>query len=50
MGGHSQVVDATGEVLALAGAEEEVLSVDLDLAAVMQWRAAFPVLADRRLG
>ncbi len=49
MGGHSQVVDATGRVLAEAGADEEVLVVDLDLAAVDTWRADFPVLADRRL-
>ncbi len=49
MGGHSQVVDATGRVLAEAGTDEEVLVVDLDLAAVDAWRADFPVLADRRL-
>lgn len=50
MGGHSQVVDATGQVLATAAAHEEVLSVDVDLAATHEWRAAFPVNADRRLG
>jgi predicted amidohydrolase len=50
MGGHSQVVDASGEVLAAAGAEEEVLSLDLDTSAIAVWRQAFPVLADRRLG
>jgi len=49
MGGHSQVVDATGRVLAEAGTGEEVLAVDFDLAAVDTWRAEFPVLADRRL-
>ena len=49
MGGHSQVVDATGEVLAEAGDGEERLVVDVDLAAVDSWREAFPVLADRRL-
>jgi predicted amidohydrolase len=49
MGGHSQVVDATGRVLAEAGTGEEVLVVDLDTAAVDTWRAEFPVLADRRL-
>jgi len=49
MGGHSQVVDATGRVLAEAGTGEEVLVVDVDLAAVDAWRAEFPVLADRRL-
>jgi len=49
MGGHSQVVDATGTVLASAGAGEEVLSVDIDTSATHRWREAFPVLADRRL-
>ena len=49
MGGHSQVVDATGNVLASAGAEQEVLSIDIDTAAVDTWRRDFPVLADRRL-
>jgi predicted amidohydrolase len=49
MGGRSQVVTATGEVLAEAGDGEEVLVVDLDLDAVAAWREAFPVLADRRL-
>lgn len=49
MGGRSQVVSATGDVLALAGDDEEVLAVDVDLAAVAAWREKFPVLADRRL-
>jgi len=49
MGGHSLVVDPTGEVLAEAGDGEEVLVVDLDPAYVAKTRAAFPVLADRRL-
>jgi predicted amidohydrolase len=48
MGGHSQVVSATGEVLAEAGDGEEVLKVDVDLAAISAWRADFPVHADRR--
>jgi predicted amidohydrolase len=50
MGGHSQVVSATGEVLAEAGDEEEVLVADLNLDSISDWRTAFPVLADRRLG
>jgi predicted amidohydrolase len=50
MGGHSQVVDASGKVLAAAGAEEEVLSLEIDTSAIAAWRQAFPVLADRRLG
>lgn len=50
MGGYSQVVDATGAVVAEAGTGEEVIRVDLDVDEVDRWRAAFPVLADRRLG
>ena len=61
MGGRSQVVSATGEVLAEAPegaargavdrgrAGECVLSVDVDLAATRAYRQDFPVLADRRL-
>jgi predicted amidohydrolase len=49
MGGHSQVVAATGEVLAEAGEDEEVLSVEVDLADVAAYRRASPVLDDRRL-
>jgi predicted amidohydrolase len=49
MGGHSQVVSATGEALAQAGTGEEVLSVEVDLDAVATWREQFPVLRDRRL-
>ncbi|CCH79992.1 putative hydrolase [Nostocoides japonicum T1-X7] len=48
MGGHSQVVAPTGEVVAEAGPDEEVLSVDVDLALVPSTRESFPVLADRR--
>ena len=50
MGGHSQVVTASGEVLAEApGGEQQVLSVDVDLEATRAYRTAFPVLDDRRL-
>mgnify|MGYP001325573100 FL=1 len=50
MGGRSVVVLPTGDVPAEAGAEdEEVLSVEVDLDVVERTRAAFPVLADRRL-
>ena len=49
MGGHSQVVDATGKVLVCAGAHEQVISADLDIAAIATWRRDFPVLPDRRL-
>ncbi len=49
MGGRSVIVDAQGAVLAEAGTEAEILSVELDLADVRAWRERFPVLADRRL-
>ena len=49
MGGRSQVVSATGAVLAQAGDGEQVLEVDVDLSEVDDWRKRFPVLADRRL-
>lgn len=50
LAGHSVIVDPWGEVLAEAGADEEVLTVDIDLAAVAKTRADFPVLRDRKLG
>jgi predicted amidohydrolase len=49
MAGHSQVVDADGELLAEAGENEQVLIAEIDLARVRRWRSTFPVLADRRL-
>ena len=49
MGGHSQVISASGEALAMAGSGEQVLSVDVDLDAITTWRDQFPVLQDRRL-
>lgn len=50
MGGHSVVVDPTGEVRYEASPDqEECAIVDIDLAEARQWRAAFPALADRRL-
>ncbi|MEV4039596.1 carbon-nitrogen family hydrolase [Streptomyces umbrinus] len=48
--GHSIVVDPWGEVLAEAGAGEEVLSVEFDPAKVGVTRGQFPVLRDRVLG
>ncbi|MEU0283332.1 carbon-nitrogen family hydrolase [Streptomyces sp. NPDC088147] len=48
--GHSIVVDPWGEVLAEAGTDEEVLTVDLDPATVATTRERFPALKDRRLG
>ncbi|WP_327368437.1 carbon-nitrogen family hydrolase [Streptomyces sp. NBC_01217] len=48
--GHSIVVDPWGEVLAEAGADEEVLSVEFDPSKVAATREQFPALKDRRLG
>jgi len=49
MGGYSQIVAPTGEVLAEAGEEEAVITADLDLTALREYRVQFPVLQDRRL-
>jgi predicted amidohydrolase len=49
MGGHSQVVLPTGDVVAMAGSDEQVLSVAVDLGVVDEYRTSFPVLGDRRL-
>jgi predicted amidohydrolase len=49
MGGHSQVVLPTGDVVAMAGSDEQVLSVEVDMSTVAAYRASFPVLRDRRL-
>jgi len=49
MGGHSQVVLPTGDVAAMAGNAEQVLSVDVDMRVVTDYRTSFPVLRDRRL-
>ncbi|MFF8500459.1 carbon-nitrogen family hydrolase [Streptomyces anulatus] len=48
--GHSIAVDPWGEVLAQAGADEEVLTVELDADRVRATREQFPALKDRRLG
>jgi len=49
MGGHSQVVLPTGDVASMAGSDQQVLSVEVDLAVVDDYRTSFPVLRDRRL-
>ncbi|MFB6555940.1 carbon-nitrogen family hydrolase [Streptomyces sp. NPDC056405] len=48
--GHSIVVDPWGEVLAEAGADEEILTVEFDPAKVARTREQFPALKDRVLG
>ncbi|MBK3644264.1 carbon-nitrogen family hydrolase [Streptomyces sp. NPDC085900] len=48
--GHSIVVDPWGQVLAEAGADEEILTVDFDPAKVATTREQFPALKDRMLG
>ncbi|MFE5920864.1 carbon-nitrogen family hydrolase [Streptomyces sp. NPDC056468] len=48
--GHSIVVDPWGEVLAQAGAEEQVLTVEFDPGKVAVTRDQFPALKDRMLG
>jgi predicted amidohydrolase len=50
LGGHSVVVDPRGTVVAQAGADEEVLVVEIDPDDAPRWREAFPVLDDIRIG
>lgn len=49
MGGQSQVVLPTGDVVAMAGSDQQVLRVQVDIDVVAHYRASFPVLRDRRL-
>ncbi|MEV8594324.1 carbon-nitrogen family hydrolase [Streptomyces sp. NPDC052012] len=48
--GHSIVVDPWGEILAEAGPDEEILTVDFDPTTVTNTRERFPALKDRVLG
>ena len=47
--GGTIAVDAKGEVLGELGDEPGVLSVEVDIAAVREWRRVFPALQDVRL-
>jgi omega-amidase len=47
-GGQSALIGPRGEVLYRAGSEAESTIVDIDIAAVDEWRRSFPVLADRK--
>lgn len=49
LAGHSMVVDPWGEILAEAGAGEEILRATIDLEHVSKVRAEFPVLEHRRI-
>lgn len=50
LGGHSVVVDPRGVVIAQAGESEEILYAEIDADEPGRWRAAFPALADIRIG
>jgi predicted amidohydrolase len=46
--GDSQIIDPFGVVLADGGAEETIITADVDAARVAEVRAEFPFLSDRR--
>jgi omega-amidase len=46
--GHSMIIDPWGEVIAEAGDDETILSLEIDLALVDEVRGRIPVFADRR--
>jgi len=50
LGGHSVVIDPRGVVIAQAGESEEILYAEIDSDEAGRWRAAFPALADIRIG
>lgn len=49
LAGHSMAVDPWGEVIAMAGGEEEMLCFTLDPEKIRENRANFPALRDKRL-
>lgn len=46
--GHSMIIDPWGEVIAEAGAEEEILSAGIELDLVKEIRKQIPIFTDRR--
>ena len=46
--GRSQIISPHGEVLAEAGADEDLIQAELDWSALTEYRQKFPVLADLR--
>lgn len=48
LGGRSVVVSPKGDVIAQASATDEYVDAEIDVALIDEWRAAFPVLDDRR--
>ena len=50
LGGHSVVIDPRGVVIAQAGETEEILYAQIDPDEPGRWRAAFPALADIKIG
>jgi len=46
--GRSVIIDPRGEVLADAGSDEAVITADIDLADLEEYRRSFPALADMR--
>jgi len=48
LGGHSQIVDGNGHILAQAEKEETVIHARLDFDLLNEMRSSFPVLNDRR--
>lgn len=48
LGGHSRIVDPTGDVVVEAGQDEGFTYADLDITLPQRVRAEFPALADRR--
>ncbi len=48
LGGRSVVVSPKGDIIAQASATDEYIDAEIDVTLVDEWRAAFPVLEDRR--